>query len=121
MAPDEQAILATFRVMSDALEMVEDALAVARQGVNANPTKQERRQLDEDILELALKRSRLTNSLIALGRGQGTVRPPTAGQVAQIKELATEVDRLTRESIAASGAVVAAGNVLDLLAESGLA
>jgi translation initiation factor 6 (eIF-6) len=121
MAPDEQAILATFRAMSDALEMVEDALAVARKGLNANPSKQERRQLDEDILELTLKRSRLTNSMIALGRGQGTIRPPTADQIAEIKQLATEVDRLTRESLAASRAVVAAGNVLDLLAESGLA
>ena len=120
MAPDEQAILATFRAMSDALEMVEDALAVTRQGLSANPTKQERRQLDEDILDLGLKRSQLTNSMIALGRGQGTIRPPSAEQITQIKALAAKVDQLTRESVAASEAVVVAGNVLDLIAESGL-
>ena len=74
MTPEEQATLETFRAMSDALEMVEDALAIARQGLNANPSKQERRQLDEDILDLALKRTRLTSAMIALGRGQGTIQ-----------------------------------------------
>lgn len=121
MTPEEQATLETFRAMSDALEMVEDALAIARQGLNANPSKQERRQLDEDILDLALKRTRLTSAMIALGRGQGTIRPPTADQIAEIKTLAGQVDRLTQQSVAASGAVVATGHVLDLLAKSGLA
>ena len=121
MTAEEQAALATFRAMSEALEMVEDALAVARKGLNANPTKQERRELDEDILDLALKRTRLTNSLIALGRGQETIQPPTPGQIAEIKALATQVDQLTRQSVAASQAVTAAGDVLELLADSGLA
>jgi hypothetical protein len=120
MTPEEQATLETFRAMSDALEMVEDALAIARQGLNANPSKQERRQLDEDILDLALKRTRLTSAMIALGRGQGTITPPTAEQIAEIKTLAGQVDQLTQQSIAASGAVVATGHVLDLLAKSGL-
>jgi hypothetical protein len=121
MAVDEQAVLATFRAMSDALEMVEDALAVARLGLNANPTRQERRQLDEDILELALKRTRLTSTMIALGRGEQTIQPPSAAQIAEIKTLAAQVDQLTQQSVAASEAVVATGHVLDLVAESGLA
>ena len=120
MTPEEQATLETFRAMSDALEMVEDALAIARLGLNANPSEQERHQLDEDILELALKRTRLTSAMIALGRGQGTITPPTAEQIVEIKTLAGQVDQLTQQSVAASGAVVATGHVLDLLAKSGL-
>lgn len=121
MTPEEQATLAAFRAMSDALEMVEDGLAVARQGLNSNPTKQERRQLDEDILDLGLKRTRLTSAMIALGRGQATISPPTAEQIAEIKALAGQVDQLTQQSVAASDAVVAVGKVLDLVAKSGLA
>jgi HAMP domain-containing protein len=121
MTPDDEATLEAFRTLSEALEMVEDALALVRQGLNANPTKEERRQLDEDILELALKRTRLTSALLALGRGDATITPPTPGQIAEIKALAARVDQLTRESIAASDAVKEAGRVLDLLAQSGLA
>jgi translation initiation factor 6 (eIF-6) len=119
MTPDET--LASFRAMSDTLEMVEDALAVARQGLNANPTKVERRQLDEDILELGLERTRLTSAMIALGRGQGTITPPSAQEIAQIKALAEQVDQLTQQSVAASEAVVTTGEVLDLIAKSGFA
>jgi len=50
----------------------------------------------------------------------GTIRPPTADQIAKIKTLAGQVDQLTQQSVAASQAVVATGNVLDLLAKSGL-
>jgi hypothetical protein len=121
LTPEDRATLAMFRAMSDALEMVDDALAVARQGLNTNPTKQERRQLDEDILDLALKRTRLTSALIALGRGERTISPPSAQQIARIKELAGEVDQLTRQSVTSSQAVVASGKVLDLVAKSGLA
>ena len=120
MTPEEEKTLETYRAMSDTLEMVEDALAVARQGLNMNPTKSERHQLDEDILDLRLKRTRLTSAMIALGRGQGTIRPPTADQIAEIMILAGQVDQLTQQSVAASGAVVATGHVLDLLAKSGL-
>ena len=121
MTPEEQAILETFRAMSDALEMVEDALVIARQGLDANPSKQEGRQLDEDLFDLAFKRTRLTSAMIALSRGQGTTNPLTPEQIAEIKALAGQVDQLTQQqSIAASGAVVATGNVLDLLAKSGL-
>jgi hypothetical protein len=120
MTPEEQATLETFRAMSDALEMVEAALAIARQGLDADPSKQERRQLDEDLRDLALKRTRLTSAMIALSRGQGTTDPLTPEQIAEIKALAGQVDQLTQQSIAASGAVVATGNVLDLLAKAGL-
>lgn len=113
-------MLTTFRAMSVGLEMVEDALAVARLGLNGNPTKEERRQLDEDILDLALQRTRLTNGMITLGRGEGTISPPTARQIDEIKALAEKVDRLTLQAVAASTAVKEVGNVLDLLAESGL-
>ena len=106
--------------MSVALEMVEDALAVARLGLNGNPTKEERRQLDEDILELGLQRTRLTNEMIALGRGQGSTTPPTPDQINEIKALAEKVDKLTLQAVAASTAVKEVGRVLDLVAESGL-
>ena len=120
LSPEEEATLKRFRAMSVALEMVEDALAVARLGLNGNPTKEERRQLDEDILELGLQRTRLTNEMIALGRGQGSTTPPTPEQINEIKALAEKVDKLTLHAVAASTAVKEVGRVLDLVAESGL-
>jgi len=49
------------------------------------------------------------------------ISPPSARQIAQIKALAGQVDRLTQKSVAASEAVVATGKVLDLIEKSSLA
>ena len=49
---DNEEIIATYKALSDALEMIEDAIVVAKQGLLQNPTKEERRALDAEILEL---------------------------------------------------------------------
>ena len=55
--------------------------------------------------------------MIALGRGEPSVKKPTDAQIAEIAALAGEVDRLTRASAAASQALAITGRVLDLMSE----
>lgn len=114
---DNEEIIATYKALSDALEMIEDAIVVAKQGLLQNPTKEERRALDAEILELEAKRAKISAKMIALGRGEPSVKKPTDAQIAEIAALAGEVDRLTRASAAASQALAITGRVLDLMSE----
>ena len=114
---DTEEIVATFRGLSDALEMTEDAIVVAKQGLLQNPTKEVRRALDADILELEAKRAKISAKMIALGRGEPSVKKPTDAQIAEIATLAGEVDQLTRASATASQALAITGRVLDLMSD----
>lgn len=114
---DNEEIVATYKALSEALEMTEDAIVVAKQGLLQNPTKEQRRALDAEILELEAKRAKIMSKMIALGGGQSNVKKPTEAQIAEIAALAGEVDRLTRESVAASQALAITGRVLDLMSE----
>ncbi len=114
---DTEEIVATFRGLSDALEMTEDAIVVAKQGLLQNPTKEVRRALDADILELEAKRAKISAKMIALGRGEPSVKKPTDAQIAEIATLVGEVDQLTRASAAASQALAITGRVLDLISD----
>ena len=118
---DDAEFKKVYESFSDSLEMVEDAIVAARQALLENPTKEERRELNEQILELEAKRAKITNKLIALGRPGAAVSPPTDAQIAEIKGLAEEVDKLTRASEGAARAISVAPRGLDMVAKAGMA
>jgi chromosome segregation ATPase len=104
-----------FQALSDALEMVEDAIEAARLALFDNPEKDERRRLNELILELEAKRAKIINKMIELGRQQTAIKKPTKAQLDELKNLAAKVDELTRNSQGAVIAINAGGEVLALV------
>lgn len=110
-----------YQALSDALEMVDDAIEVARQALLENPDKEERRRLNELILELEAKRAKIVNKMIVLGRETGTIAMPSENQIEKMKALATEVDGLTRSAQGAGKAIEMAGKVLEMASKSGFA
>lgn len=112
---------AKYQALSDALEMVDDAIEVARTGLLENPDKEERRRLNELILELEAKRAKIVNKMIVLGREAGKVAMPSASQIKKMKALAAQVDALTRSAQGAGTAIDMAGKVLEMASKSGFA
>ncbi len=112
---------AKYQALSDALEMVEDAIEVARQALLENPDKEERRRLNELVLELEAKRAKIVNKMIALGRDAGTVAMPSKDKIDKMKALATQVDGLTRSAQGAGKAIDTADKVLKMASKSGFA
>lgn len=110
-------IEAKFEALSDALEMVDDAIEAARHALLENPNKEERRRLNELILELEAKRAKIVNKMIALGRKTRAVAMPSKAKINKLKELAAEVDELTRAAQGAGRAIQLADQVLDLAGE----
>jgi predicted nucleic acid-binding Zn-ribbon protein len=101
--------------LSDALEMVEDAIEAARLALFENPEKDRRRRLNELILELEAKKAKITNKIIALARKQTAIKRPTKAQLDELKTLAAKVDELTRNSENAVIVIDAGGEVLALV------
>ena len=112
---------AKYQALSDALEMVDDAIEVARQALLENPDKEERRRLNELVLELEAKRAKIVNKMIAIGRDAGALAMPSKAQIDALKALATEVDELTRSAKGAGKAIEMAGKVIEMAGKSGLA
>lgn len=107
-----------FKTLSIMLEMTEDAIVVAKKGLLENPEKEVRRELDETILELAAKRAKITNMMIALGSDATVMPAPSAALVKQIAKLADKVDEMSRANVVASGAVKLTGQVLDVVSDA---
>jgi translation initiation factor 6 (eIF-6) len=118
---DEDALV-TFGKLSETLEMIEDALLVAAQGLKMTPTVDERRALERATQqELSIAKMKLVAAMKAVGRGQLVLPRPTQAQIDAIKALARQVDEVSRESVAASGAIAAAGQALDAVGTMPLA
>ncbi len=105
-------VVVAFGMLSDTLEMVEDALLVVAQGLKMNPTVDERRDLERQQHELSIQKMKVVAAMKALGRGQLGIPRPTDAQIAAVKALARDVDDLTRATVAASDAVATAGRAI---------
>jgi hypothetical protein len=114
-------VLKAFRMLSDTLEMIEDALLVVAQGLKMNPTVDERHDLEGQQHELSIEKMKVVAAMKAIGRGQLVIPPPTEAQITAVKRLARDVDDLTRANVTAGNAVVAGGQVLDAVGKIKLA
>ncbi len=103
-----------YQRLSDAYELAEDGIVVAKNGLLENPTPEDRRALDKQILELAEESAIVEAKMIAVRRGDGGIAMPTQAQVDDIARLAGEVETLRNQSAAAGDAVALAGKILDL-------
>jgi hypothetical protein len=106
-APPDPAI-----ALGDLLALIFEAKRVARRGLLSNPSLTEERALNEQLIDLELRRVAVKAQLDALLAGQPVVGPPSAGQVAEISRLAGEVEHLTAAATSASAAVVFGSKVL---------
>jgi hypothetical protein len=109
----EQRAIKVYEVLSDALTLVESMLILARQGLERNPSADERRDLNAQILDLEEQRARIDNKMTAL-LAKGTAQnPPPDGFVKSIAELSGKVERQTSQAAAASMALVLGAEVLE--------
>jgi hypothetical protein len=112
--PSKAAIILNFE---KALALVEDAMEVTRNGLRANPSKEEERKLNKMLLRFGLERAALEGMITAIRSGEKTPQPPTKAQVDAIAKLTGEVDDLTTANTTASGAISIATRVLELAAQ----
>jgi hypothetical protein len=98
--------------LSDALALIFSAITIAEQGLLRNPSVEQERELNEQILALELRRATLRAQLDALINGNATIAGPTAAQVAEISRLTGQVDTLTGAALTASSAVALSSKVL---------
>jgi hypothetical protein len=101
-------------VLESALALVFDAIAIAQKGCRANPTKDEERKLNKTLARLEVERADLEGMIDALENEPADVPPPTQEHVERIADLTGRVERQTRASLTAAGALAIASDVLDL-------
>jgi hypothetical protein len=118
MADSDAELVAKFTALSVMLEMTDDAAVVAKKGLLQNPDKEERRELDEIILELAAKHAKVKNMMFALANDAAIMDPPTKAQLTVITDLADKVDKMTRKNVVVSSAVKVAGEVLTTVTDA---
>ncbi|BFM14597.1 hypothetical protein R50073_07800 [Maricurvus nonylphenolicus] len=112
---DSQQLLATYQHLSTKLETIDDSLILANQALLQTPNKEERRTLDETILELELRRNQTINRMLLLTKNSGTITPPSEAQINQVKSLATEVDELAAHNQNVASTLSITSQVLTLL------
>lgn len=103
--------------LGNALSLVGKAIAAAAKGLLSNPSTEEQRDLNATIAELELKKAAIRAQIDALIAGSTTIAGPTAAQVTEISSLTGEVERLTNQTIAVSGAIKLTSRVLALATE----
>jgi len=111
--------LEKFRQLTAAQSAIHDSITQAKKGLNRNPSPEERRALDENILDLAEKNTILEARILAVRNGGGadSVPMPTAAQIAAIGDLSAEVEGLTNENLTAAGALALSTRALTLATE----
>jgi hypothetical protein len=112
---DSEQLLATYQYLSIKLETIDDSLILANQALLQAPNKEERRTLDETILELELRRNQTINRMLLLTKNSGAITPPTDTQISQVKSLAAEVDELAAHNQNVASALSVTSQVLSLL------
>ena len=104
-------------VYEDTLALVFETIVTAKQGLRANPRKEEERKLNRRLAQLEVERADLEAMLDAIIDGETIdVAPPTQEQVDEIARLTGEVGGLTRANLTAAGALTITSKVLALAA-----
>lgn len=117
MPDDTSDRVKTYQALSDAHELAEDGIVLAKKGLLRNPSPEERRDLDKQILELGEQSTLIWEMMIAIRTETKTIKMPKQEQINEIARLSGEVEALTKGAINASQAVVLAGKVLDIAAK----
>lgn len=111
--------LEKYRQLAAAQSAIHDSIAWAKKGLNRNPRVEERRALDEHILDLAEKNAILEARILALlaSRGDARVPMPSQEQITAIGDLSAEVEGLTNDNLTAAAALSLATNAMKLAGE----
>ena len=109
-AAKQKARLEKFRRLNDAQKAIQAARVVARKGLNRNPSPEQRRDLDENILDLTERIGILEARILAVrnGGGNDNIAMPSDEQVAETGAILAEVEGLTNQNITAAGALALA-------------
>lgn len=100
--------------LHDALDLVEDAIALVRKALNHNPSDGERRDLEQLLLRLEAERGVLQSEFDAADEGETLVQGPTATQMKAVAALAAKVDTATKQANLSANAIALGGKVFDL-------
>jgi hypothetical protein len=102
----------TYQALRDSLTAVEDMLILANQGLERNPSPDERRDLNGQILDLQEQRTRIDGKMTALIARGTALSPPTPAQLAEIAALTGRVEQQKNQAIAASMTIALGTDVL---------
>jgi len=100
----------------DALELLDDSIALVHVAMNQNPSADEERRLNQQELRLQAERGVLEaeiNSSVAGQPAQG----PTPTQHAEIARLSSQVEAATQANVAASAAIALVSDALGLVTQ----
>ena len=103
-----------YDALSDLLTLLQDADLAAELVLDANPSPEERRQLDDQRDEIARKIAVVEGRLLAMIHQSQPVPMPDDATVKEIATLCAEAERLTNKAVAAAGAVDLATRALAL-------
>lgn len=109
----EDEVAKTYQSLRDSLTIVEDMLIVAKQGLELNPTPDERRRLDLQILDLEEQRARIDAKMIAILASSTATAMPSEEQIKEIARLSGEVEQMTNANATASAAISLGAGVLE--------
>jgi hypothetical protein len=108
----DQIAAETYQALRDSLTVVEDVLILAHQGLERNPSPDERRDLNGQILDLQEQRTRIDGKMTALIAHGTALSPPTHAQLAEIAALTGRVEQQKNQAVAASMTVALGTDVL---------
>jgi hypothetical protein len=111
----------TYQALRDSLTIVENMLILASQGLERNPSPDERRDLNAQILDLQEQRTRIDGKMTALIARGTALTPPTQAQVDEIAALTGRVEQQKNQAVAASMTVALGTDVLAFAKGAGFA
>lgn len=103
-----------YEVFAEASDLVDQSILLIRKALRTSPSPEDRRRLDDELLDLERQSALIEAKLDALFEPGAAIPMPTPLQVDAIGELAAEVERHTNQAAAASGTVALTGRVLAL-------
>lgn len=111
--------LEKYRHLTAAQSAIHDSITWAKKGVNRNPSVEERRALDEHILDLVEKNATLEARILAVRNsgGNDNVPMPSPAQISAIGSLSAEVEGLTNDNLTAAAALSLATKAMKLAGE----
>ncbi|WP_286829852.1 MULTISPECIES: hypothetical protein [Kordiimonas] len=102
-----------YTVVYEAWVAARKAYRLVERGLGKNPSDDERRELEIQLLELGREKERLKNKLAALEAEFDAAQPPTEEQIEAVKGLMAKVEAHTNATITASAALGLAASALD--------
>jgi len=100
--------------LHDALDLLDDTIALVRKALNHNPSDSERRDLEQLLLRLKSERGVLQAEFDFVLDKDTEVQAPSTTQVAAVADLSNKVAQATQQANLSSDAVALAGKVFDL-------